>query len=138
MGDFYPDDSHIAAETARNRGALLLLIDRAGCPYAAISTARLAQDCGAMYDDFRDEPRPGWRTRPVRTIATGGRWRRPATLMATYAGGCSLLGPSRLGPMLVTGKGRQAPTERERHRRRHRRSAPRPIALPADPRRSAS
>jgi hypothetical protein len=35
----YSSDSIIAGQTARNRGALLYLIDAAGCPYAAIGKA---------------------------------------------------------------------------------------------------
>ena len=38
-GDHYPDDSKIPAQTARNRAAILLLIDRAGCPYATLGAA---------------------------------------------------------------------------------------------------
>ncbi|HEX5589383.1 MAG TPA: M14 family zinc carboxypeptidase [Candidatus Limnocylindrales bacterium] len=37
--DHEPPDEVIAAQTARNRGALLYLIDMAGCPYAAIGMA---------------------------------------------------------------------------------------------------
>ncbi|HEX7490532.1 MAG TPA: M14 family zinc carboxypeptidase [Candidatus Limnocylindrales bacterium] len=42
-GIVYVSDSVIARQTARNRGALLYLIDAAGCPYAAIGKA--AQYC---------------------------------------------------------------------------------------------
>jgi putative cell wall-binding protein len=42
-GLVYPSDSDIAKQTARNRGALLYLIDAAACPYAAI--AKAAQYC---------------------------------------------------------------------------------------------
>jgi hypothetical protein len=41
--DEYVSDSIIPAQTARNRAALLYLIDAAGCPYAAIGKA--AQYC---------------------------------------------------------------------------------------------
>lgn len=37
--DHEPPDEVIAAQTARNRAALLYLIDRADCPYAAIGKA---------------------------------------------------------------------------------------------------
>jgi carboxypeptidase T len=36
MADFYPPDEVLAAETAKNRGAFLYLIDKAACPYAVI------------------------------------------------------------------------------------------------------
>jgi hypothetical protein len=36
---FYPPASAIAAETDRNRGAVLYLLEQAGCPYAAIGKA---------------------------------------------------------------------------------------------------
>ena len=61
-GDHYPDDSKIAKQTARNRSALLLLIDRAGCPYAAISASRATANCGPLYDDL--EINRGWRRDP--------------------------------------------------------------------------
>jgi len=37
--DHEPPDEVIAAQTARNRGPLLYLIDMAACPYAAIGKA---------------------------------------------------------------------------------------------------
>jgi carboxypeptidase T len=43
--DVYPPYSIVAAQTSRNRGALLYLIDMAACPYAVIGKA--AQYCGA-------------------------------------------------------------------------------------------
>ena len=43
-GIVYPADNVIARQTARNRSALLYLIDAAACPYAAIGKA--AQYCG--------------------------------------------------------------------------------------------
>jgi putative cell wall-binding protein len=48
-GILYTSDSTIAKQTARNRGALLYLIDIAGCPYAAIGKA--AQYCPANPTD---------------------------------------------------------------------------------------
>jgi DNA-binding transcriptional LysR family regulator len=44
-GIVYIPDEAIAKQTARNRGALLYLIDAAACPYAAIGKA--GQYCGA-------------------------------------------------------------------------------------------
>jgi hypothetical protein len=79
-GDDPPDDA-IDPETRRNRTALLHLIDRAGCPWAAIG--REVANCGAFYDDL--EARTGWTVDPDGTdTATGGRWARgdaaPTTL----------------------------------------------------------
>jgi hypothetical protein len=71
--DFYPADENIAAQTARNRGALLYLIDIGGCPYRAIG--RQATNCGAYYDDF--EISRGWTVNPNGTdTATSGTWAR--------------------------------------------------------------
>jgi carboxypeptidase T len=36
QGGFYPPDEVIPAETARNRGAVLYLLEQSGCPYAVI------------------------------------------------------------------------------------------------------
>jgi hypothetical protein len=72
-GDHYPDDSRIAAQTARNRSALLLLIDRAACPYAALGSAYTAADCGPLFDDM--EINRGWTRNAAGTdTATSGRW----------------------------------------------------------------
>ncbi len=72
-GDHYPDDSTIAAQTARNREALLLLLDRAACPYAAVDDASDAANCGALYDDL--EVNRGWTVNPDGTdTATAGAW----------------------------------------------------------------
>ena len=72
-GDHYPDDSRIAAQTARNREALLLLLDRAACPYAAVDDASDAANCGALYDDL--EANRGWMVNPDGTdTATAGAW----------------------------------------------------------------
>jgi hypothetical protein len=72
-GDHYPDDSRIAAQTERNRGALLLLLDRAACPYAALDEATAAANCGALFDDL--EVNRGWTVNPDGTdTATAGAW----------------------------------------------------------------
>ena len=44
QGGFYPPDEVIPAQTARNRAAILYLLAKADCPYAAIG--RQAQYCG--------------------------------------------------------------------------------------------
>ncbi len=45
QGGFYPPDEVIPAETARNRAAVLYLIEQAGCPYAVIG--KQVQYCDA-------------------------------------------------------------------------------------------
>ena len=88
-GDFYPDDSHIAAETNRNRGALLLLISRAGCPWGTLGTAAAKADCGPLYDDF--EMNRGWTVNPLGTdTATSGAW-QVANPAGTTLGGVKQL-----------------------------------------------
>jgi hypothetical protein len=73
-GDHYPDDSKIAAQTERNRGAILLLIDRAGCVYATLGTAARNANCGPLYDDL--EINRGWVRNAFGTdTATNGLWR---------------------------------------------------------------
>ncbi len=72
-GDHYPDDSRIAAQTERNREALLLLIDRAACPYAALGSAAAKANCGPLFDDL--EINREWVRDPFGTdTATSGRW----------------------------------------------------------------
>jgi carboxypeptidase T len=82
-GDHYPADEQIAPQTARNRSALLYLIDMGGCPYRAIGTARA--NCGAYYDDI--EISRGWQTNPTGTdTATVGTWGRADPAPTTYNG----------------------------------------------------
>ncbi len=64
-GDHYPDDSKIEPQTENNRGAILLLIDRAACPYAALSEGQARANCGPLYDDL--EINRGWRRNPFGT-----------------------------------------------------------------------
>lgn len=72
-GDHYPDDAHIGPQTERNRSALLHLIDRAGCPYAALGSRYALANCGPLFDDL--EINRGWRRDPDGTdTATSGRW----------------------------------------------------------------
>ena len=88
ISDFYPPDEILARETARNRSAVLYLIEQADCPWRAAGFA--AADCGAFYDDL--ELGHGWRTNAQGTdTATDGRWQRgnPA--------GTSNHGPKQLG-----------------------------------------
>ena len=70
---FYPPDEVIGPQTERNREAILLLIEAAGCPYTVIGMAK--QNCGALFDDF--ETYGGWTTNPLGTdTANAGRWQR--------------------------------------------------------------
>jgi hypothetical protein len=102
-GDFYPDDSHIAAATERNRGALLRLIMRAGCPYADLGDAYIKADCGPMYDDF--EINRGWTRNSQGTdTATAGVWQIGIPKATVDAGGAKQLGKAWSGRgVLATG-----------------------------------
>jgi hypothetical protein len=101
--DHYPPDERIAGQTARNREALLYLIDRANCPYRATGT--VLQNCGPMYDDL-EIPR-GWTRNPFGTDTAAttarGAWTRgnPAP---TLSSGPKQLGTTLSGSLaLVTG-----------------------------------
>ncbi len=102
-GDHYPDDSRIAKQTARNRSALLLLIDRAACPYAAISSSRARANCGPLYDDL--EISRGWRRDPDGTdTAKRGTWEVADPRRTTTGSGRKQLGATVSGSQaLVTG-----------------------------------
>jgi carboxypeptidase T len=72
-GSHYPPDEKIAAETSRNRAALLYLIDLASCPYRASGTHKA--NCGPLYDDL--ELGRGWtRNAYGDDTATDGAWSR--------------------------------------------------------------
>lgn len=71
----YPDDSLIAAETGRNREAVLYLAERAWCPYSILGVATTLARCGVFDDDL--EVGRGWRIDPAGTdTATAGAWRQ--------------------------------------------------------------
>jgi hypothetical protein len=97
---WYPDDSRIGPETARNRSAILYLIEQADCPWRAAGLA--AADCGAFYDDF--ELSHGWRVDAQGTdTATDGTWQR-GNPQPTSAGGPKQLGTTvSASRALVTG-----------------------------------
>jgi hypothetical protein len=85
----YPDDSRIAAETGRNREAVLYLAERAGCLYAVLGKATTAARCGPFDDDL--EVGRGWTIDPDGTdTATAGAWERG------NAGGTTASGPKQL------------------------------------------
>jgi hypothetical protein len=129
---FYPPDEIIASETARNRSAVLYIIDKASCPYSAIG--KEAQYCATgptptptpsntpgptptptatatpgggpvtlFSDDF--ETNQGWTVNPNGTdTATTGQWERGDPQSTSYSG------PKQLGTTvsgvndLVTGR----------------------------------
>jgi len=70
---FYPPDEVIGPQTERNREAILMLIEAAGCPYSL--TGKTRTHCGALYDDF--ETYGGWIRNQLGTdTAKGGVWQR--------------------------------------------------------------
>lgn len=95
----YPDDSLIAAETGRNRSAVLYLIDIASCPLATLGATVRTFRCGAYDDDF--EINRGWRKNfdatdtatsgswqigdPEPTATKAGRWQLDGTTSGRYA-----------------------------------------------------
>ena len=100
-GDHYSADESIAPQTARNRGALLYLIDVGGCPYRAIG--REQSHCGVFNDDF--EIYRAWSSDPYgNDTATAGQWARrdPGP---TFSGGAAIqLGTASSGAQaMVTG-----------------------------------
>jgi carboxypeptidase T len=73
LARFYPADERIGPETARNRAAILMLIEAAACPYATIGKA--ATHCGAFFDDL--EIGRSWAVnRDATDTATAGVWQR--------------------------------------------------------------
>ncbi|MFN8621814.1 MAG: M14 family metallopeptidase [Chloroflexota bacterium] len=96
---FYPPDSLIDRETSRNRGAVLYLLEHAGCVYGAIG--RAAAYCGPLYDDF--ETGRGWTRDPAGTdTATAGGWGRGRPARSSHQRRRAWSGQS----LLVTGRGR--------------------------------
>jgi len=84
----YQPDEQIGPETARNKEAVLYLLEQASCPYTAAS--RWASHCGAFADDF--EIARGWVVNPNGTdTATSGAWSRANPEPTSY------LGPKQLG-----------------------------------------
>lgn len=96
---YYPPARLIPRETRRNRSAILYLIGRASCPYAALGSAARKAWCGPFFDDL--EIARGWRVDPDGTdIATGGRWQRGVPAKAGPQLGSAASGMS----VLVTGR----------------------------------
>ncbi len=132
LTDHYPADLVIAPQTERNRGAILLLIDRAACPYATLGAAVTRADCGPLFDDL--EINRGWKRNPFGTdTATRGRW-AVGNPQPTYSYGPKQRGTTVSGRnALVTGPaaGRSATYGDVDGGRTTMRS--RAITLPADP-----
>jgi hypothetical protein len=131
-GDHYPDDSRIAAQTARNRSALLLLIDRAVCPYGTLGSAFAATNCGPLYDDL--EINRGWTRNAAGTdTATSGLW-GVANPAATAVHGPKQLGTTVSGSRaLVTGASAGSRPSSNDVDRGTTTVRSRAISLPADP-----
>jgi hypothetical protein len=105
-GDHYPDDSKIAAQTERNRSAILHLISRARCPYQALGDDMARLNCGPLFDDF--EINLSWTRNAAGTdTATSGVWgianpspttsNGPKQLGTTYSGSKALVTGSAAG-----------------------------------------
>jgi hypothetical protein len=93
---FYPADELIGPQTARNKAAILMLIEAAGCPYSLIGKA--TANCGPLFDDF--ETYGGWIRNPLHTdTATGGVWQRANPAPTTRQAGSTPSGSR----ALVTG-----------------------------------
>jgi carboxypeptidase T len=93
---FYPPDEVIAWQTARNKEAILQLIEAAGCPYTVIGKS--TANCGPLYDDF--ETYGGWITNPLgKDTAVRGAWQRANPSHTTRQAGSVVSGSD----ALVTG-----------------------------------
>jgi hypothetical protein len=97
----YPTPAEVAADTARNRGAVLHLLEAADCPYRAAGLA--ATHCGPLRDDF--EISRGWAVDPFDTdTATSGRWQRAIPARTSDAVGIKQRADTASGQVgLVTG-----------------------------------
>jgi carboxypeptidase T len=81
---FYPPDEVIAPETARNREAILYLIERAACLYDIIGKG--TTHCGPFFDDA--ETGRGWARNALGTdTATVGVWQRGDPGTTTFQAG---------------------------------------------------
>jgi murein tripeptide amidase MpaA len=98
-GRHYPPDERIGRETRRNRDAVLYLMSRAACPYAALGATARQRYCGPFYDDL--EIGRGWRVDPGGGDgATDGRWARGKASRRGLQLGSAASGQS----VLVTGR----------------------------------
>ncbi len=98
-GRYYPADEVIGPQTRRNRDAVLYLMGRAVCPYAALGRTAVRLNCGPFFDDL--EIARGWRVNPDGTdTATDGRWQRGDPVKDDLQLGSAASGAS----VLVTGR----------------------------------
>ncbi len=83
-GDHYPPDETIAAQTARNKSALLYFLNNGHCPYILLGSAQ--QNCGPLFDDT--EIARGWTLNPdgTDTAATAKRFTRADPAPTTQNG----------------------------------------------------
>jgi carboxypeptidase T len=102
-GDHYPADERIAAQTARNRAALLYFMQAGWCPYTVLGATIRRTHCGPFDDDF--EIGRGWTVNPDGTdTATKGAWRRGDPAAITIGGLRKQLGTVTSGRYaLITG-----------------------------------
>ncbi len=103
----YPDDSLIAAETGRNKEAVLYLMERAWCPLSVSGAATMTARCGAYDDDM--EVRRGWGLDPdgtdtapstarfARSNPADTAWEGPKQLGTTTSGSVALVTGSPAG-----------------------------------------
>lgn len=103
----YPDDALIAAETGRNKEAVLYLMERAWCPLSVRGASVMTARCGAYDDDM--EVRRGWALDPdgTDTAPTTARfarsnpadtaWEGPKQLGTTTSGSVALVTGSPAG-----------------------------------------
>ncbi len=97
---YYPPDEIIGRETRRNRDAVLYLMGRAICPYAALGTMAVKMNCGPFFDDL--EIARGWRVDPDGSdTASDGRWQRGDPVRSDLQLGSAVSGRS----VLITGRG---------------------------------
>ncbi|HET9520569.1 MAG TPA: M14 family metallopeptidase [Candidatus Limnocylindrales bacterium] len=128
-GDHYPPDEKIAAETARNKNALLYLIDVGGCAFRA--TGLTKSHCGPYNDDL--EINRGWQVNPDGTdTGSTGRWARGNPEQTTSGGAVMQIGTATSGRYtLATGlTAGSSATANDLDGRTSVRSQP--IALPSD------
>ena len=97
----YPDDALIAAETDRNKEAVLYLMERAWCPLSVRGATVTAARCGAYDDDM--EVRRGWTVNPdgtdtarstsrfVRSNPASTAWEGAKQLGTTTSGSIALV-----------------------------------------------
>jgi hypothetical protein len=99
----YPKDTLIGPETARNKEAVLYLMEKAGCPLAVLGTTVATARCGAFDDDL--EIGRGWTVDPDGTdTATAGTWARADPEATATSAGAKQLGTTPSGrAAFVTG-----------------------------------